>query len=367
MSYKIKYLKYKNKYLDLKKQFGGSTLGTVEETKSETTEVSKSETTRVTARETAGETTRVTAGETTRVTAEETAGEIGERIQEMPQLCFGTGQFGFYERLPEAFRAGYRHIDGADRYVNTLEDYVQITEKSYFDMVKECIKLIPRNKLWITWKVDNLTLNHIQDIIKKLDCKYIDLLLYHGGCKIPSDEIIQQTKTREDLKKYGLTHLLDEFNHHYVTSDELVRLNLIRYYGVSNCENISYLPDKNIFANQVQARPPRGNLSHRGDFNNFVDECNRLNIIIMLYGSTSSLGDSPTGFFSDNKSLVNKYYFQKYIKNKKNVLIVSSMTGYSININMEDYTKIMNGEDLLTSDEMLHIESKLEKYDLQHM
>ena len=87
----------------------------------------------------------------------------------------------------------------------------------------------------------------------------------------------------------------------------------------------------------------------------------------MLYGSTSSLGDSPTGFFSDNKSLVNKYYFQKYIKNKKNVLIVSSMTGYSININMEDYTKIMNGEDLLTSNEMLHIESKLEKYDLQHM
>jgi diketogulonate reductase-like aldo/keto reductase len=337
MSYKIKYLKYKNKYLDLKNQFGGST----------------------------GE----TAGETTREIAGEIAGETGERIQEMPQLCFGTGQFGFYERLPEAFSAGYRHIDGADRYAKTQEDYVQITGKSYFDMVKERIKLIPRNKLWITWKVDNLSLNHIQDIIKKLDCKYIDLLLYHGGCKIPSDEIIQQTKTREDLKKHGLTHLLDELNHHYVTSDELVSLDLIRYYGVSNCEDLSYLPDKNIFANQVQARPPKGNLSNRGDFNDFVDECNRLNIRIMLYGSTSSLlrNLTTTGFFTNNILLVNKYYLQKYIKDKKNVLIVSSITGTSININMEYYKKIMNGENLLSPEEMLLVESELEKYNLQHM
>jgi hypothetical protein len=89
----------------------------------------------------------------------------------------------------------------------------------------------------------------------------------------------------------------------------------------------------------------------------------------MLYGSTSSLlrNLTTTGFFTNNILLVNKYYLQKYIKDKKNVLIVSSITGTSININMEYYKKIMNGENLLSPEEMLLVESELEKYNLQHM
>jgi len=257
------------------------------------------------------------------------------RIQEIPQLCFGTGQGGFYTTLPDAFKAGYRHIDGADIYEGTLREYTEIMGKSYFDMVKECIKLVSRNDLWITWKTSNLSIENIKEIIRKLDCEYIDLLLDHHGCNLPSEDA--------------------------------VKLGLIRYYGVSNCEDTDALRGKNIFANQVQARPPVGNLSTSGNFNTFVNECNGFGVKIMLYGSTSSLGDNPRGYFYDNKSLVNKYYFQKYIKGKQNILIVSSQTGYSINLNMEDYKKIKRGEDLLTPEQMAKVEGELERYRLRHM
>ena len=258
-------------------------------------------------------------------------------IQEIPQLCFGTGQSGFYSSLPLAFDAGYRHIDGADRYQYNF-DYKKYFHKTYFDLVRERIKLVPRNELWITWKTNDLSKENVQSIIEKLDCEYIDLLLRHHGCSIPSQE--------------------------------LVSLGLIRYFGVSNCEDLAYLNGKNIYATQIQARPPKGNLSPV-NFNEFINECNRLCVRVMLYGSTSSLyqdGFSSSGYFTgENLKLVNKYYLQKYIKDKKNILIVSSQTGESIIPNITDFNKIMNGEDLLSSDQMQEIENELEKYKLVHM
>jgi hypothetical protein len=279
----------------------------------------------------------------------------GSRIKEIPQLCFGTGQEGFDIYLPEALKAGYRHIDGADRYEFNLMKYTSEKGITYFGVIKEIIKIIPRNELWITWKTTDLSRQNIQSIIEKLDCEYIDLLLHHDHCIIPSQE--------------------------------LVTLCLIRYFGVSNCEDLTYLEGKNIYATQIQARPPKGNLRPVGydadkefiengfrdppspNFDKFVNSCNSLDVRVMLYGSTSSLLQrGAQGFFrGDNIHLVNKYYLQKYIKGKKNILIVSSQSGLTIIPNIENFNKIMSGEDLLTSEEMKVIELELEKYPLIHM
>ena len=47
--------------------------------------------------------------------------------------------------------------------------------------------------------------------------------------------------------------------------------------------------------------------------------------------------------------------------------IITMVNNIPININMEYYKKIMNGENLLSPEEMLLVESELEKYNLQHM
>jgi diketogulonate reductase-like aldo/keto reductase len=257
------------------------------------------------------------------------------KIDEIPQLCFGTGQPGFDVTLPDAFKAGCRHIDGADGYAREYKD-----KALYFNMVKDGIKEIPRNELWITWKTDDLSEENVRSIIKKLNCEYIDLLLrHHLPCEIPDPEFVTK--------------------------------GLIRYYGVSNCEDLSYLKGKNIYATQIQARPPRGNLSKKQNFDEFINECNSFGVRVMLYGSTSSLfGFDIFGTYfekEENRKLVNKYYLQKYIKDKKNILMFSSQSGNSIVPNICDHNKIMSGEDLLTCQKMQEIEQELEKYKLVHM
>ena len=89
----------------------------------------------------------------------------------------------------------------------------------------------------------------------------------------------------------------------------------------------------------------------------------------MLYGSITSLGAwEATGYFEgDNKQLVNKYYMHKYIKNTKNVLMVSSSSEFSIIPNITNMNKILNDENLLTLEQITEVENELEKYTLRHM
>ena len=52
----------------------------------------------------------------------------------------------------------------------------------------------------------------------------------------------------------------------------------------------------------------------------------------------------------------------KYIPNG-NTIIVSSITGYSINPNFENYTRLISGETIISPDEILSIEENLKTYE----
>jgi diketogulonate reductase-like aldo/keto reductase len=266
----------------------------------------------------------------------------GAPLLSMPQLCFGTAQLNLKINLTKALRLGYRHIDGAENYGKT----------EYKNIIKECIKIIPREQLWITWKCNSPTLEYINSICTELDCQYIDLFLFHHSCG-----------TEEG----------------YYVLKEAQELCLIRYYGVSNCEDLSEIcrlkSKYNIFANQIQARPPKGKIIGRNKFNppNFIEECNKIGVNIMLFSSITGFTQSPKFieiFYNEQHNLIidkiNKYYIQNYIKEKSNVLIVSSSSDQSdfLSIIICNY---LDKNILLQPEEMRDFEQTLEKIELKKM
>ena len=258
----------------------------------------------------------------------------GGGLEEMPKICFGTVHDNLEQTLEIALRNGYRHIDGAENYGYEKKEIIK-------NVIKKCN--IPREELWITWKDNNITLKKIITICSELDCEYIDLFLVHHGCGKP-DDFIQLKIAQEE--------------------------GFIKHYGVSNCEDletITRLKKKhNIFANQIQARPPLGRVIGRELFDppNFIEECNKIGVKIMLFstinGITSSenASDKVYEYLFSSENLINKYYIQKYILGNDNVLIVSSQTGSSIKRNINDFINIMN---TLTKEKMIEIESNLTK------
>ena len=285
MSFEQKYLKYKAKYLALKNQLGGAPLDI------------------------------------------------------MPQICFGTVQARLNVTLPLALSIGYRHIDGAE-----AEAYGSSVggKQKYYKIIRDAIKVIPRNQLWITWKDNNITLDKIRIICDILDCGYIDLFLVHHSCGEGND---------------------------FVEFKKAQAAGLIRYYGVSNCENLETIrrlkAEHNIFANQIQARPPRGKVIGRELFNppNFIEECNRIGVHSMLFGTMSgvqSYGDEVFGLpIYENMEDINKYYIHKYILGTNNVLMVGSIGGSKLQQNFIDINDILVGRNKL--DALMHtIETKLE-------
>ena len=169
----------------------------------------------------------------------------------MPQLCFGTVQMNLESNLTKALRIGYRHIDGAEIYAVLQRpiDYKNTIKKvlTKFKHGENGLPKVERKDLWITWKCDGITKATIEETIKALDCEYFDLYLVHHSCGTESDF--------EALK-------------------EAQKAGLIRYYGVSNCEKIEKIEElkkaHNIYANQIQARPP-GGIIERGYGENRVD------------------------------------------------------------------------------------------------
>ncbi|NDB59410.1 hypothetical protein EB001_13310 [bacterium] len=186
----------------------------------------------------------------------------------------------------------------------------------------------------------------IQEAIRKLDCGYIDLFLVHYDCGKSDD---------------------------YSAFKTAKSLGLIRYYGVSNCENLDDIKrlkiEHDIYANQLQARPPLGLVWRREliDFNNFIQECNSLNIRIMLFGTMSGITNlddysSVCPYLED----INKYYIQRYILHTPNVLMVGSTYGGHLETNLTDINKILSGKLLLSKENITQIESELEKLRLNH-
>lgn len=110
----------------------------------------------------------------------------------IPAIGFGTyGMTGddIYRVIPEALRAGFRHIDTGQIYRNEAE-------------IGDCVAAsgIPRNEIFLTTKVwvSNYSARYfdasVDESLRKLKTDYIDLLLLHwpGGSDVPLAEQIAQ-------------------------------------------------------------------------------------------------------------------------------------------------------------------------------
>ncbi|MGP8435657.1 aldo/keto reductase [Paraburkholderia fungorum] len=108
----------------------------------------------------------------------------------IPAIGFGTyGMTGddIYRVIPEALRAGFRHIDTGQIYRNEAE-------------IGDCVVAsgIPRSDIFLTTKVwvNNYSARHfdasVNESLRKLKTDYIDLLLLHwpGGSDVPLAEQI---------------------------------------------------------------------------------------------------------------------------------------------------------------------------------
>ena len=270
----------------------------------------------------------------------------GGALEAMPQLCFGTAQANLEKMLELALRIGYRHIDGADAYSSWQPDYFGSISRVLEKVSSEAESPIKREELWITWKGEPSSVDEIRDTISKLNCEYIDLYLIHGWRKQwPMMDILRQAKVE----------------------------GLIRNYGVSNCENMEDITrlksEYDIYANQIQARPPSGKIEGRPRMDKiFIEKCNELGIKVMLFATISGyLGGTVLN--PEIISEINKYYLQKYIqdKGKGNVLMVSSVFGSSLKTNYDNFKTIESGDKLVSDGHMTEIEKELQKSTLSWM
>lgn len=278
--------------------------------------------------------------------------QSGEGLATMPPLCFGTRDTNLI--LKKALKIGYRHIDGADNY-----EY--IFKKNYTKNLANTLATcgIPRNQLWITWKGDITDLDFMQKKINQIGCQYYDLYLIHHGCGT---------------------------DYHFKNLQAAQKAGLIRFYGVSNCEDletITYLKKKyNIYANQIQARPPGGIIQGHPLLDPlFIEKCNSLGVHVMLFSPVSAIGNTIGQIIRESVSkqtkppdivymldklypLISKYYIQKYInQDNKNVLMVSSLNPNSSSLeeNLTDVNTILAGEPLLSESQMSAIQNILQK------
>jgi len=290
----------------------------------------------------------------------------GSALISMPQLCFGTVQTNLETTLNKALEIGYRHIDGADLYGG----------EPYTTIIRDALKKYNRHEIWITWKSHNISSYSIQNIIAALDCGYIDLFLVHHGC--------------------GNEKIFKVFQ-------EAQKSKLIQYYGVSNCEDIEEITklktDYNIYANQIQARPPNGNINSRTKYkhNDLIKDCNKIGVNVMLFGTISGIINALDNYIDnitvlfENMTNYNKYYIQKYIipktleeleevdnhKNKedekyRNVLMVSSTNTHNNKTLKENFVNLNlaisppnpnsnpNPNPLLTPEKMIEVEVLLQ-------
>ena len=263
----------------------------------------------------------------------------------MPQICFGTAQKNLHKTLKNALEIGYRHIDGADAY----SDFGYKSPNDYYEIIKNELQKYNRDEIWLTWKGSYINIDHITDNIKKLGCKYIDLYLIHfweGNYK--DIEILIEAQ------KQGL----------------------IRHYGVSNCESIEDIiklktEPYDIYANQIQARPPGGKINGRQDMAaDFIEKCNELGVRIMLFATISGYSQQYSNYsFYGEISKINNYYINRYILKTQNVLMVGSGGDGKKNLedNFSNFNKIINGEKLLSPDEIVEIESRLKAITFERM
>jgi diketogulonate reductase-like aldo/keto reductase len=271
-------------------------------------------------------------------------------LDSMPQLCFGTVQSNLEHTLPKALEVGYRHIDGADAYESISPGHRKTIRSALANFMA---KGHSREELWITWKSDSITNESIQQRIKQLGCTYIDLFLIHHF---------------DNNTLSGNIHMLDELS-------KAKDAGLIHQFGVSNCEDSETVKklkgSYDIYANQIQARPPGGQVHRRKlMIPDFVAQCNAIGVHCMFFASMSGVSEVyPEWYFDDTiKEMINKYYIQRFLK-PSNVLLVTSINPDSgtLEQNLSDVQTFLEGKKLLTDKEMAEMEERLKSITLVHM
>lgn len=233
---------------------------------------------------------------------------IVEEFKTMPLLSFGTAQGTIdtlKDRIKQALETGYRHLDIKERYAGLLKISVDV----YLDAIKQSIQEsgIPRKELWITWNGNN-----IERIIELLNCDYIDTLIGNNL------EELNLLKDRGIIKNIAVENIYN--------FEEIVRLK--ERYRINTLQIQGHIKNEEL-----------------------IEKCNSIGIKVQLYGIMSSfknyLFDNFDVFDDPNIQYVYQnivsYYMFKYMKNKGNVIVVSSVNGDSIPVNMELYNKIISG------------------------
>lgn len=126
----------------------------------------------------------------------------------MPSLIYGSGTAlrdrEVADAVANAIKAGFRHIDCAQKYGN---------EESVGQGIARCG--VPRSSLYITTKLERVpegqtAVDSLRESLRKMNLDYVDLLLVHEP--VPHKDLKQTWKEVERCKEEGLTRSIGVSN-----------------------------------------------------------------------------------------------------------------------------------------------------------
>ncbi|EGR31893.1 hypothetical protein IMG5_100430 [Ichthyophthirius multifiliis] len=220
--------------------------------------------------------------------------KLGNKKGSIPQVGFGTYQLqgnNCKQAIFEALKLGYNHIDTASIYKNEQEINLIINDKQLN---------IQRENLFITSKISPAeqgtqnSLNAVEQILKRLNVSYLDLVLIHwpGVSKYKLDDPkiaqirLESWKSLIDLKNKGVA----------------------KHIGVSNF-NINHL--QHLFENSdVKPEVNQFEIHPLCYDKQLIKFCEDNNIIIEAYSSLAR---------QDEKVIKNQFIVNLSLKYKKTV------------------------------------------------
>jgi diketogulonate reductase-like aldo/keto reductase len=266
-----------------------------------------------------------------------------DSLQEMPQLCLGTSNWsnkdGLKDIIKKAIDIGYRHFDGAVVYES--QSAFGVGREEYYQGFKEGIieglskNNLQRKDIWITFKSSITSqIDYIKSRLSEL--QYIDLWLYHHK--------------RNESKEKLIPNIQNGFVKNWGTSNE--------YHKADYSQVIEGKP---IHTNQFQARP-------NDETKSLIEYLNSKNISVMLFSPISALEDDVLfslkyGPSAKYLNSIIKYYLNNYIYGKKNVLMVGSLSGSSL----EENIRLFNSKEVLSEEENNWLRANYFKMELRPM
>jgi len=168
---------------------------------------------------------------------------------DIPLLGFGTWQLEgdqAYQSVKMALKAGYRHIDTAERYGNHQEVGQAIAESG-----------IPRKELFLTSKIwrENLQPEVARQVLprflKELQIEYLDLLLIHWpNMDVDMNEtfkIMRQWQEQGILRSFGVSNFTVHHLQNMLKAGFIPAMNQVEFHCSLNQETLrSFCEQQNI-------------------------------------------------------------------------------------------------------------------------